>query len=133
MIREAIIVDDTGDMQISIWEEHFDKVEDGKCYLFTDVSIKYFHAYKLSTRKETVVTEVKTTKNIDFSEVDVDSYAKSESDAAKLTSPTICCPEIMAAIVDIHPVCTNESCRSNIECEAGNNFVNCIVCKRECS
>ena len=36
----------------------------------------------------------------------------------------------MAAMVDIHPVCTNPNCTGNIESEAGSKIVNCLSCKK---
>ena len=129
-VREAIIADNTGHIQISVWEEHFESIKENKFYQFSDVSVKYFYGYKLTTRRETHVTELETSEKFDWSTVDIDDYVQRENDAVKATSPVICCPQIMAVMVNISPVCTNGNCSGNIEFEAGSKLANCLSCKK---
>eukprot|EP00794_Sanderia_malayensis_P001052 gene1052-380_t len=129
-VREAIIAYNTGHIQISFWEEHFESIEENKFFQFSDVSVKYFNGYKLSTRRETCVTELETSDKLDWSTVDIDDYVQRENDAINATSPVICCPQSMAAMVDTRPVCTNGNCSGNIEFEAGSKLVHCLSCKK---
>ena len=49
-VREAIIAKNSGHVQISVWEEHFETIKKSKLYQFSDVSVKYFYGYKLTTK-----------------------------------------------------------------------------------
>ena len=51
--RDALLTDDNGSIPVSIWEEHFDKVECNLFYKFTAMKLRQFNGLVLSTQRLT--------------------------------------------------------------------------------
>ena len=79
-------------MPVSIWEEHFGKVESSLFYKLTAMKLRQFNGLVLSTQR--------------FTEIDAwDSFGVTETQ----TPTDICCPNVLNGIVNIYPICNNPS------------------------
>ena len=71
---EAVLFDETGDLSLTFWEEHFENVKEFTWYHFTKMNLKNYFGLKLSTSKATSVTE--ENENVPIPELDEEDVNK---------------------------------------------------------
>eukprot|EP00794_Sanderia_malayensis_P013177 gene13177-14527_t len=130
MVRNGFIADETSEMIISVWGDLINEIQEYKWYTFTDVTFKHFYGRKLTANMETCIHEFQTALVIEWANIDVEMYAQREQIALEDANPTICCPDIESAEVNIYPVCKNPNCLSKVEFQPGDQFVKCVKCSR---
>ena len=118
---------------MTIWDrllkENF--IEEIQWYIFTDVNVKNYFGIKLSTTALSTVSEC-TEENqiINWDEVDLATYEEEKLNSDKLMHPTICCPEVLNAVVDLYRSCSNSICRQKVIILPGARMVHCSSCNR---
>lgn len=55
-IRDTRITDSTSSIDISIWGQNIEQIQEGQFYNLTNCRLKHFYGKKLSTTQETVIT-----------------------------------------------------------------------------
>ena len=132
-LREGVIMDKTGFMPLTVWENHISQIEEDHCFSITDVKTKnYFHSKLVTTQtsKITICDEF-TTDQLNWLVVEMTDFSKIEASGKVEANPTWCCPEITSANVIIFPICNNPNCRKKIEVPGEMKFVRCTSCSRK--
>ena len=116
-VRDARITDSTASIEISLWNQHIDQINEGEFYSITNCRMKYFYGKKLSTTEETVITTAEKQK-----------LAPTE----ELQKPQniLCCPDILNVCVNIYPVCNSKDCRKKVSANPGSKVIQCQACGR---
>ena len=129
MIRDGIFKDGSGILPITVWGDTIKEIIDNEtCFKLTNVALKNYYGNKLSTMPNTKVTAVKSDTPISWSNVDAAQFIDRENlEKAKLIS-TLCCPEIIAADLQIYPVCTNKLCSKKVMAVPGEPLSTCESC-----
>ena len=113
-VRDALITDESASIPISVWEEHYNKVQNGMFYKFTDVKLRHFQGPVLSTQR---FTEIEDIESFDVKEI--------------LPSTIICCPNILNGSVNVFPMCNNPVCKKKLIAPAGAVLATCKSCSRK--
>ena len=131
-LREAVLYDETGDMPLTLWEEHFEKIKEFKWYHFTRLNLKNFYGLKLSSSKSTSITEEDGDTPIpQLDKEEVDKYVERSNITFKNQQHiTLCCPEISNLSVELYFGCSNNQCKRQVTILPGKKFINCIHCSR---
>jgi len=118
-VRDGKLMDSSGVIDISIWEDHILQIKEGEFFQITNCKVKHFYGKKLSTSHETVIQPA---EQQDITDATLKTAA---------LKPRICCPEIQNVIIDTHAICNTKGCRTRI---IGNteskNMVRCTSCNR---
>ena len=112
-VQDAIIIDATGSISISIWEEHFIKVKENSFYYVTNLKICNFNGISLTTQQFTKFSESEPFEIVD-----------------SCVEEIICCPEMMNGSVNVYHICNNPNCRKKLFVPAGVTLVICRSCQR---
>ena len=131
-LREAVLYDETGDMPLTLWEEHFEKIKEFKWYHFTRLNLKNFYGLKLSSSKSTSITEEDGDTPIpQLDKEEVDKYVERSNITFKNQQHiTLCCPEISNLSVELYFGCSNNQCKRQVSFLPGKKIINCIHCSR---
>ena len=89
-VRDAIVIDVTGSISISMWEEHFSKVKENSLCYVTNLKIRNFNGISLTTQQFTKFSESEPFEIVD-----------------SCVEEIICCPEMMNGSVIIQIVAKN--------------------------
>ena len=108
-----MIIDATGSIAISFWEEHFTKVEENSFYYVANLKIGNFNGICLITQRFTEFSESEPFEIID-----------------SCVEEIICCPEIMNGSVNVYHICNNPNCRKKLFVPAEATLVTCCSCQR---
>ena len=118
-VRDGKCIDSTGIIDISVWEDHIEQIQEGRFYTISNCKVKYFYGKKLSTLPETTITPAK--------EQDTSKSEMCKTDE----KPVVCCPEIQNVMVDMYAICNFKDCKARI---TGNTeskvMVRCTSCNR---
>ena len=112
-VPDAIIVDATGSISVSIWEEHYTKVKENSFYYVKNLKIRNFNGICLTTQRFTEFSESEAFEIVDSSVEEI-----------------ICCPEIMNGSVNVYHICNNPNCRKKLFVPAGATLVTSRSCQR---
>lgn len=115
-VRDARITDTTGHMELSLWGNQIDQIQDEQFYNLTNCRLKHFYGKKLSTTDETVITTAEK-----------QHILKQSPEKPK---NIICCPDILNVIVNIYPICNNKDCRKKVAANPGSKILRCHGCNR---
>ena len=113
-VRDAIIINATGSVSISIWEEHFTKVKEDSFYYVTNLKIRDFSGICFTNQQFTEFSESKPFEIVD-----------------SCVEVIICCPEIMNGSVNAYHICNNPNCRKKLFVPTGATLVTCGSCQRK--
>ena len=58
------VADHTGKINIAIWNEQIDKIEDGKSYKFQNIGIRMFDGVSLTTSPGSIISEIDALENV---------------------------------------------------------------------
>ena len=87
---DAIFLDTSGDIRISIWNEQKDLLDEHSSYLITFVSLRKYFETKLTTTTMTAINKLQTDQSLEWSTVDLTKYPVDTSQQKhKLSSPEI--------------------------------------------
>ena len=118
-VRDGKLIDSSGVIDISIWENHIQQIKEGEFYKLTNCKVKYFFGKKISTCTE---TEIELADKQDITQ------------ASKNTNslrPHLCCPEIQNVNIETNAICNTKGCKAKI---TGNSeskkMVRCTSCNR---
>jgi len=118
-VRDGKLMDSSGVIDISIWEDHILQIKEGEFFQITNCKVKHFYGKKLSTSHETVIQPA---EQQDITDATLKTAA---------LKPRICCPEIQNVVIDTHAICNTKACKTRI---TGNteskNMVCCTSCNR---
>jgi len=129
LVRDAVIADHTGHIVITFWEDTISQIEEGKCYEVYNVTLKEYFGKKLTTSRTTKLKEHHQAIDIDWTVVEMTDFKKEQDDLKSKTTPTICCPTILSAKIDIFPTCPTPSCSKKLEKPADIvKYVKCPFC-----
>ena len=117
-VRDGKLIDSSGAVDISIWGEPINTIEEGKFYKITNCKRRFFHGKKLSTTQESVITESE--------EQDI---SKPLIQPAQM-STVLCCPETQNVTIDYHAICNNKNCKARIDNGGHSRVVRCTSCNR---
>ena len=62
MVREGIIVDSSGSIPLSVWQEHIERLQEGQFYTITACSLRHYYGKRLTTAKSSGNTSSVTGK-----------------------------------------------------------------------
>ena len=127
-VRDAIISDNKSHMQISIWEEVIDNVEEDVWYTITDVTTKDYYGIKLTTTTKSDIVKEEIDTPVDWSAVPVDDYSTALTAAPNATQ--LCCPDIISAKIYKYPICASAKCGKKVNIVPGEPLVRCTACTR---
>ena len=118
-VRDGKLIDSSGVIDISIWENHIQQIKEDEFYKLTNCKVKYFFGKKISTCTE---TEIELADKQDITQ------------ASKNTNslrPHLCCPEIQNVNIETNAICNTKGCKAKI---TGNSeskkIVRCTSCNR---
>ena len=116
-IRDATFTDITGSIQLSVWGEQIEKMQENRFYTITDVRLRYYYGKCLSTTRSSVITEA-----------DSQDISNAPSTIAEVS---ICCPTIMNVTVNVYPVCNSAGCNKKVIGNPGAPVVKCHNCNKK--
>lgn len=118
MVRNALLCDSTGTIELSVWEDYINQLDENKFYTITDTKLKYYYGKCLSTTK---TTQIMTAEPQDLSQGTI----------TKDNTQWLCCPSIMNVAINTYPVCNNKDCSKKITLNtAGSLIIHCQSCNR---
>ena len=56
VVRNVLLCDSTGTIELSIWQDHIKELDENKFYTITDTKLRYYYGKCLSTTKTTQIT-----------------------------------------------------------------------------
>ena len=121
-VRDAVIADGTGNIQLSVWgSELIAEIADKTTYLFTNIVLQNNFGRKMATTGATTVTAVEKIK-IDWDCVD-----------SVKCDETVCCPDVLSVKLSTFLTCVNIDCKRKVMPYAGETTVTCTnpVCRRK--
>ena len=101
VVRNALLCDSTGTIELSIWQDHIKELDENKFYTITDTKLRYYYGKCLSTTKTTQIMTAQP-QNL------------SQGSITKDTTQWLCCPSIMNVAINAYPVCNNKDCSKKI-------------------
>ena len=118
VVRNALLCDSTGTLELPVWQDHIKELDENKFYTITDTKLRYYYGKCLSTTK---TTQIMTAESQDLSRGTI----------TKDTTQWLCCPSIMNVAINAYPVCNNEDCSKKITLNtAGSRVIHCQSCNR---
>ena len=130
LLREAILFDKTTDIPITVWEDHFQNIDEYTWYHFTRLNLKNYFGQKLSTTKSTSITKEDTDTPIpQLNDTEIDHYVN-QTNSFQKKEEILCCPEISHVSLEIYFACTNKECKRQVTKLPGKKIVTCIYCSR---
>ena len=101
VVRNALLCDSTGTIELSIWQDHIKELDENKFYTISDTKLRYYYGKCLSTTKTTQIMTAQP-QNL------------SQGTITKDTTQWLCCPSIMNVAINAYPVCNNKDCSKKI-------------------
>ncbi|KAL9958052.1 hypothetical protein ACROYT_G035018 [Oculina patagonica] len=115
-VRDARIADKTGHIEVSLWGNQIDKIEDEQFYSISNCRLKHFYGKKLSTTEKTTIT---TAEKQEIANQPIEKR-----------KTIVCCPEILNVLVNIYIICNNRECRKKVSASSGSKILRCNGCNR---
>ena len=127
-VRDAVIVDATGHMIISVWEKLMDDLQDKNTYKLTNVAPRFFFGQRLATTENSMAIEDvdSNTRTLDW--LSILNTVRQENSLQ--IDRKICCADIMNCKINIHLLCTNKKCGRRVTQLLGETTVQCAYCQR---
>ena len=104
------MVDKSGSVALSNWEDYFLNTEDRNYYRLTNIMVK-----GLTTKPFTDNTD-----NDPFDTVEENSQSK-----------VLCCPAVLNGNIKMYPICNNSVCKKKLNIPAGSAIASCRSCGRK--
>lgn len=101
-MRDGKLIDSSGVIDISVWEDHILQIKEGEFFQISNCKGKHFYGKKLSTSPETVILPAEQ-QNI------TDANLKTAA-----LKPRLCCREIQNVVIDIHVICNTKGRETRI-------------------
>ena len=122
-VKNAVIVDETGEIVISIWREQCIRVvQDGVVYMISDLTTRMWNRkLKLNTTTQTLFMK----KNDDEKLPKVINLAAHQDDSDMCTLVN---PDVVSANVEIRRACRNVECRAEFVPKVKDGFPRCPKC-----
>ena len=118
LVRNALLSDSTGTIELSVWQDHIKQLDDNKFYTITDTKLRYYYGKCLSTTKNTQI-------------MNAEPQVLSQATTTKEDTQWLCCPTIMSVAINAYPVCNNKDCSKKITLNtAGSQVIRCQSCNR---
>lgn len=118
VVRNALLCDSTGTIELSVWQDHIKQLEENKFYTITDTKLRYYYGKCLSTTKTTQI-------------MNAEPQDLSQATITKDNTQWLCCPSIMNVAINAYPVCNNKDCSKKITLNtAGSRVIHCQSCNR---
>ena len=130
-LRECVFMDQSDHICLTVWREMINQLEEGKWYKLSDINIKQYFDVKLSTTASTVIEELDKIDELSWDNVDIANYLKHEKADQKKSQRVFTSPTILNISIDMHPICTNELCKSKVDVVTGAKIVHCTKCSRK--
>ena len=127
-VRDAVIADATGHIVISFWEDMINNIKENQCYEVSNVSIKNYFGKKLNTSTTTKISEHDQQMDINWTSIEMTDFKKQENEIKERTTPTLCCPDVLSAKINIFPTCPTPNCLKRIEVPGDIKVVKCPSC-----
>lgn len=116
LVCDATITDDTGVINLSIWEEHIPQILNGQFYTITNLKLRFYQEKCLAT---TTTTTVSPAEKQNLSQV-----------KPQPKNNCLCCPKILNIDITVYPVCNNNSCKKKLDANPGTRLLRCLKCKK---
>jgi len=97
-VRDGKLMDSSGVIDISIWEDHILQIKEGEFFQITNCKVKHFYG----TSHETVIQPA---EQQDITDATLKTAA---------LKPRICCPEIQNVVIDTHAIRNTKACKTRI-------------------
>ena len=97
LVRNALLSDSTGTIELSVWQDHIKQLDDNKFYTITDTKLRYYYGKCLPTTKNTEI-------------MNAEPQVLSQATTTKEDTQWLCCPTIMSVAINAYPVCNNKDC-----------------------
>jgi hypothetical protein len=117
---EAIIVDATGSIKATIWENMIPNITEGHSYLFQQFKVSFFNIKFVNGIRESVINEIEDIEIPEEIRAAAQQLKPKEKECSNLTG------RVLGVDVSFTLVCVN--CRSRIT-DSDDQFVNCGSCK----
>jgi hypothetical protein len=114
---EGIIVDSSGSIPLSVWQEPIKQLQEGQFYTITACSLCHYYGERLTIENHLMIPT-------DTQEISLVSQENT-------VNTHICCPDILSVSVITYPICNNKACRKKINPIPGAKFVKCLNCNRD--
>jgi len=116
LVCDATITDDTGVINLSIWEEHIPQILNGHFYTITNLKLRFYQEKCLVT---TTTTTVSPAEKQNLSQV-----------KPQPKNNCLCCPKILNIDITVYPVCNNNSCKKKLDANPGTRLLRCLKCTK---
>ena len=96
-VRNALLCDSTGTIELSVWQDHIKQLDENKFYTITDTKLRYYYGKCLSKTKKTQIM------NAELQDL-------SQGTITKENTQLLCYPSIMIVAINVYPVCNIQDC-----------------------
>ena len=122
-LKEAVLLDESGQIKITLWEGKFQHFRHKHSYHVTNVSTKMFDGVVIATTMTTNIEEIPTI-DVSWDEFDENAVATN----ALPSNTTICCPEVTGVEMWEERFCSKISCREPVPKEIDVDLHTCTSC-----
>ena len=102
MLRECVLLDNTGNICLTVWQNHIEKLTENQWYQITDVTIKNYYGIKLSTSPKSIIEAITCEEQLNWDALNVQGYLEHELSAQKKQEAVLCCPDILTVSINKH-------------------------------